>query len=217
MIHRLEADGIQLDFGGRNILSGIYILCETGKITGLLGRNGAGKSCLMRVVFGALKCEKSVRIDKHSYYEPFKHSGLLAYLPQFNFIPGSLSIKRVFDDFGLDFQAFTLLFPELVSAYKSQMKTLSGGERRIVEIYSIVKSRTLFALLDEPFTQVSPLQTEKLKALLIEEKKNKGILLTDHIYREVIDLSDNLYLLSNGRTHLIKDLSDIEAFGYARS
>ena len=60
MNHTLEVDSIQLAFNNRRILSDIYLKCETGKITGLLGRNGQGKSCLMKIIYGTLSCEKSI-------------------------------------------------------------------------------------------------------------------------------------------------------------
>jgi ABC-type sugar transport system ATPase subunit len=73
MTHCLEADSIQLEFNGRRILSDIYLKCETGRITGLLGRNGEGKSCLMQIIYGTLACEKSVRIDGVSALSAYKH------------------------------------------------------------------------------------------------------------------------------------------------
>jgi ABC-type cobalamin/Fe3+-siderophores transport system ATPase subunit len=96
MIHTLQADSIRLEFDGRVILSDIYIKCETGKITGLLGRNGQGKSCLMKIIYGDLSCEKSVRFDNVSQYEAFKRPDLLLYLPQFNFIPAQAFIGQNF-------------------------------------------------------------------------------------------------------------------------
>ena len=216
MTHKLEADSIQLQFGDRRILSNIYLKCETGKITGLLGRNGQGKSCLLKIIYGTLRCEKSVRIDNLSQSEAFKRTDLLLYLPQFNFIPKSLSIKRVFQDFGLDFIAFVESFPEFKSKYKSSIGSLSGGGHRLVELYVIVKSKSLFAMLDEPFTHLSPLQIEKVKGLLLEEKTNKGLLITDHMYTQVLDICDNLYLLADGETQLTKSAADIERLGYAK-
>lgn len=91
MKHILEADGIQLEFNGRKILSSVYMKAETGKITGLLGRNGQGKTCLMNIIYGSLACEKSVRFDKKSQRNAYKRPDLLLYLPQFNFIPRQLS------------------------------------------------------------------------------------------------------------------------------
>jgi ABC-type lipopolysaccharide export system ATPase subunit len=216
MNHILETDSIQLEFDGRKILSDVYVQCKTGKITGLLGRNGAGKSCLMQIIYGTLKAEKSVRIDKLACYEAFKRPGLLLYLPQFNFIPLSLSLKRIFKDFDIDYGLFGTKFPEFVSKKNISIGNLSGGERRLVELYVIVKAESHFALLDEPFTHLSPVQIEKVKELLVEEKKNKGILLTDHMYRQVIAICDNLYVLANGKTHVAKSIEDIETLGYAR-
>ena len=217
MIHKLEADSIQLQFGDRRILSSVYLQCETGKITGLLGRNGQGKSCLMKVVYGTLPCDKSVRIDNIAYQEAYKRPDLLLYLPQFNFIPKRLTLKRIFQDFEMDFRPFTDRFPEFVSNYQSMIGNLSGGGQRLVELYIIVKSKARFAMLDEPFTHLSPLQIEKVRELLIEEKQSKGLLITDHLYRQVLNTCDDLYILSDGRTYLAKDPSDIETLGYAKS
>ena len=139
MSHQLEADSMQLQFGNRTILSSIYIKCETGKITGLLGRNGQGKSCLMKIIYGTLPCEKSVRIDNVSQHEVFKRPNLVRYLPQFNFIPRHLSLKRVFLDFSLDYSAFEKKFTEFTLKYNSCIRSFSGGEQRLVELYLIVK------------------------------------------------------------------------------
>lgn len=216
MNHVLEVDGIQLQFNGRKILSSIYLKGETGKITGLLGKNGQGKSCLMEIIYGSLPCEKSVRFDHISIVESFKRPDLLMYLPQFNFIPKSLSIRRVFQDFGLEYCKFQNKFSEFATREKSSVGSLSGGERRLIELYVIVKSTSQFVMLDEPFTHLNPLQIEAVKELLKEEKANKGLLITDHMYRHIIDLCDSLYVLVNGQTYLTESFSDIETLGYAR-
>ncbi len=214
MKHVLEADGIQLEFNGRKILSDIYLKCETGKIIGLLGRNGQGKSCLMNIIYGSLACEKSVRFDCISIKEPYKRTDLIRYLPQFHYLPKSLSLQRIFNDFELEYDLFTLVFSEFKGKQKLAVGRLSGGERRLVEIYVIVKSASQFVMLDEPFTQLSPIQIEKVKLLLLEEKENKGLFITDHIYKHVIDISHSIYVLANGRTHLTRHFSDLERLGY---
>jgi len=216
MTHTLEADSIHLQFRERRILSSIYLKSETGKITGLLGRNGQGKSCLMNIIYGTLSSEKSVRIDNTTQHEAFKRPDLLLYLPQFNFIPKSLSLKRVFQDFALDYSSFSGKFPELASKYKSSIGSLSGGGQRLIELYVIVKSKSLFAMLDEPFTHLGPAQIEQVKELLLEEKLKKGLVITDHMYTHIIDICDNLYVLSNGKTHLTRSVEDIESLGYAK-
>lgn len=70
-------------------------------------------------------------------------------------------------------------------------------------------------MLDEPFTHLNPIQIEKAKELMLEEKKHKGLLITDHMYQHIIDVSDNLYVLSNGKTHLTKSIDEVERLGYA--
>lgn len=214
--HKLEANSIQLGFDNKKILSNIYIKCETGKITGLLGRNGQGKSCLMQIIYGTLKSEKSILIDNVSYSEAYKRSDLLKYLPQFNFILKSLSLKRVFQDFNINFEDFIERFPEYEESYKSTIASLSGGGQRLIELFALIKSTTKFVMLDEPFTHLSPLQVEKVKNLLLKEKANKGILITDHMHEQVLDICDNVYVLSNGQTHLTTSSTDIETLGYAR-
>lgn len=217
MTHTFEADGIILEFGTRRILSNIYFKCETGKITGILGRNGQGKTCLMNIVYGSLNPEsKSIRFDNTSIFQAFKRPDLLTYLPQFNFIPSSLSLKRIFSDFNLDYKIFENFFPEFKTKHNVIIKNLSGGQRRLVEVYAILKSNSKFSMLDEPFSHLMPLQIEKVMEILKVEKQNKGFLITDHMFRHVTDICDNLYVLTDGKTYLTKDISDIEKLGYAR-
>ncbi len=215
MIHKLEADSIQLQFGQKKILNDIYIKAETGKITGFLGRNGAGKSCLMKIIYGNMPCEKSVRIDTIPYEKAGERPDLLQYLPQFNFIPKQLTLKSVFQDFELNFTDFEMQFQDF-KTNKTKIGDLSGGNRRIVEIYCLLKSKAQFLMLDEPFTHINPIQIEKIKEIIVVEKLNKGIIISDHMYRHVIEICDNLYVLVNGKTHLTNTIDDIERLGYAR-
>jgi len=99
-MNKLEVDSVLLEYGARRILSDVYLKCETGKVSGLLGRNGNGKTSLMNIIFGSLiPNSKSVRVNGLAVPKAYTIPGLLAYLPQFNFIPGSLALKRVFADF----------------------------------------------------------------------------------------------------------------------
>lgn len=217
MKHIFEADGIQLSFGLHRILSDIYFKCETGKITGLLGRNGQGKSCLMNIVYGSRNApDKSVRFDSVDVKEAFKRPDLLVYLPQFNFIPKALSLKRIFLDFDLSYHEFISYFPEFAGKEKERMQYLSGGQRRLVEVYAIVKAKAQFAMLDEPFSHIMPLQVEQIKTILLQEKAQKGFLITDHLYRQITDICDDLYVLADGKLHLTKSPEDLERLGYAR-
>ncbi len=216
MIHVLEADGIQLSFLDRKILSDIYVKCETGKITGLLGRNGQGKTCLMQTIYGTLRPDiKSVRFDGNYISNPYKRSDLLAYVPQFNFIPASLTIERVFNDFEVEFEKFEKAFPTFDGGIMSKLGNLSGGQRRLIELYVIITSKSQFVMLDEPFSHLSPVRVDQVKTLIMEEKSNKGFLITDHMFRHVLDIADSTYLLTNGKLHLTSSVDDLEWLGYA--
>jgi ABC-type lipopolysaccharide export system ATPase subunit len=83
-------------------------------------------------------------------------------------------------------------------------------------VYIIARSRSKFILLDEPFSHIMPLHIEKIREILLEEKRNKGILVTDHMYHHIINISDPLYVLKNGKTYLTKSVNDLETLGYAR-
>jgi len=217
MIHILEADGIQLNFGLRKILSDVYLKCETGRITGLLGRNGQGKTCLMNVILGTLNSSiNSIRIDGSVMKKINTRPDVLLYLPQFNFIPKALSVKKVLDDFGLNEAEFENRFPDFKSRLDLKVNQLSGGQWRTLELYIVVKTPSLFAMLDEPFTHLNPLQIENIKEFLLEEKVNKGILLTDHMYNHLLDVSDTVYLLKDGKTYRAGTLEELDSLGYVR-
>lgn len=216
MKHILEADGIQLQFGERKILTDIYIKSETGRVTGILGQNGEGKSCLMNIMYGTLKCpDKSVRIDGSFLAEAYKYPHLVSYLPQFNFIPSSRQVKNIFKDFKLDFSEFKNNFPACKDDVNTSFGNLSGGSKRLIEVYIIIKSSAKFALLDEPFSHIMPLHIDAIKKIIQVEKRRKGFIITDHLYKGIIAICDDLYLLKNGKLHFIKDINRLEELGYA--
>ena len=216
MVHTLEADSIFLEFENRRILTDVYLKCETGKITGLLGRNGQGKTCLMNIIHGTLRgTSQSIRFDDTHIFQAFKRPDLLTYLPQFNFIPKNLSIRRIFDDFETLFDDFKQHFPSFEKYEKTKIKDLSGGERRLIEVYVLIKSNTLFTMLDEPFSHLMPIHIEAIKEILSAEKHKKGFLVTDHSFRHVINVCEDIYVLKDGKTHRTKTIDDIETLGYA--
>ena len=214
-MHKLEVDSIILEFGHHRVLQDVYFTNETGRITGILGRNGCGKSCLMNIIYGVLLTNnKSIRIDGEPIFEGYRDPKLFRYLPQFNFIPKDFTIRRIFADFGLDFSSFIVWFPEFEKYYSMNLGKLSGGERRIIEVYAILASKTKFCMLDEPFSHIMPLHVEALKNIMLEEKQNKGIIITDHLHRYITDISDQLYVIVHGKAHLTKGIEDLKSLGY---
>jgi ABC-type lipopolysaccharide export system ATPase subunit len=71
-------------------------------------------------------------------------------------------------------------------------------------------------MLDEPFTHLNPIQIENVKEFLLAEKANKGFLITDHMYNHLLDISDFVYLLKDGKTHFTKTVADLDTLGYIR-
>ena len=215
MNHRLEFDSIQLSFGEQPLLSSVYMLSETGSITGLLGRNGCGKTTLMKIVFGAFQWEqKSVRINSNSVGKNHLCKRLIAYLPQDHLIPEYLTLEKAFALYNIPQAEVVHEFPEAGEMMGYRPSQLSGGYRRIFEILLILKSQALFCLLDEPFTGLTPVYIDKIKVILQKAKSTKGIIITDHMHRHVVELSDILYLLANGQTYLVKDMEQLVSLGY---
>ena len=213
--HILEIDSAELAFGERRILSGVYLLVETGGVTAVLGRNGCGKSCLMKILSGSLKAGFcSMRIDG-KWHGRFTEKEV-RYLPQHAFIPGWLRLERVLRDFGLSREELERWFPLFVPLRGSRIGELSGGEQRILECFVILRSRTQFVLLDEPFSQIAPLHVETLQTLIRQEKMAKGILLTDHMYRHVTGIADRLYVMADGQAYPCANDEELVRRGYLR-
>ena len=195
----LEADGIELYFDKKTILNNIYFRAETGKITGILGSNGCGKTSLLKIIFGTLKPKyKSIRIDKVHQKKPLFSADKAKYLPQFNFFPKSMRVKSTFNFHDISFDKFTAIFESFKKYQNSSFDQLSGGEKRVIEMYLILMSSSKIILLDEPFSHIAPLYIEKIKKIIIQEKQHKAIVITDHLYNHIVDLSDDIYLIKDG-------------------
>ncbi len=211
--HILEVDSVELSFGCRRVLGGACVSVATGESVAIVGRNGEGKSCLMKIICGRMKCGfKSFHVDSHWRIGLSPHE--VRYLPQGDFIPPRMRIGDVMDDFGVDGERFYADFPSLESLRTMRMGDMSGGERRIVGFYAVMRGDAMFVMLDEPFSQVMPVHIDAMKRIICEEKVRKGILLTDHMYRHVADTADRMYLLSGGTTRPVSGPDCLVRAGY---
>jgi len=211
----LEIDNIELSFGEKKILYGIYLKAETGKVTGILGRNGSGKTCLLRILFGDLRAKyKNIRKDgkyqKRNLFQSFSAS----YLPQHQLLPNKLKLSKLFRLFQTDWNAFLAYFDSFGKYINARVDELSSGELRIVETYLILCSNRDVILLDEPFSFIAPLYVQTFKSIINEKKRTSVIVITDHFYQDIIDISDTVYFLKNGRSKLINNTSDLQNEGY---
>ena len=211
----LEVDNVELYFNNKPILNGVYLKAETGKVTSILGSNGSGKSCLLQIAFGTLKAKYSlIRIDKKPILKPLFLTKTTSFLPQHHLTPNNMKVISAFKLFQVNWDVFISEFPQFEIFKNKTFHRLSGGERRLFEIYLILKKEAKIVLLDEPFNGIEPLFIDKIKRLITEEKQQKIILLTDHRYTDVIDISDTIYLLKNGCSKLINNLSELEDYKY---
>ncbi|GAB3268771.1 ATP-binding cassette domain-containing protein [Larkinella harenae] len=214
---QLEADSIWLQFGGRKILQSVYIRLQVGQVTGLLGRNGCGKSCLLQSMMGLMPTEsQSIRIDGRYVEKPYQQPTLIRYLPQRPFVPAGLTIQAAFAWYGVSIDEISEAYPLLYQFRKHKMGELSGGEKRLAEILLILKSDTTFVLLDEPFSHLMPVQLEQVQQTIQHEARRKAILLSDHLYTSVLALSDTVYYLhTGGRTQLLNSPAEnLKDMGY---
>lgn len=207
---KLEIDSVNLRFKERVILSDIYASFETNKIHGILGRNGSGKSSLFKVIFGVLKPEyATVRIDK-IYQKSLYPTNKIKYLPQHFIIPSNLTILKAVDIFDSNTKKCQELFEMYDVITNQKIGNLSGGQRRLVEIILFINCNCPYVILDEPFTHIMPIQIEKLKNTLLEYKENKCIIISDHQYRHIVNISDTIHLLRDAKLHLLSSDNPIE-------
>ncbi len=192
----LEIDNIELSFDQKQILRGVYLKAETGKVTGLLGRNGSGKTSLLNILFGSLQPKyKSIRIDGKFIKRPLYLQNLIAYLPQHKLLSENVKVTTYFKLFNVDWNEFIHKFNQFEQLQQQYTHELSGGERRLIETYLILNTDKNIILLDEPFSNLAPIYITRIKEIILNKKANKSILITDHLYEEIVDLSDQLYLL----------------------
>ncbi|MGJ8550888.1 ATP-binding cassette domain-containing protein [Winogradskyella wichelsiae] len=210
-----EIDNVELHFKTKRILSGIYLKGETGKVTAILGSNGCGKSSLLNIAFGNLKPKYMlIRLNNTPLLKPLFSTGIVKYLPQYNFIPDDMKLSFVFKLYKLNWKNFIELYEAFSIYEKAKFNVLSGGERRLIETYVTLKTKSKIILLDEPFSHISPLHIETVKKLIAEEKKHKIIIISDHMYQHIIEASDTVYLLKNDSTKKIEKLTELEDYNY---
>lgn len=213
--NKLLVDSVHLKFDHQTVLQSAFMTAQTGRITGVLGRNGCGKSCLFRCIMGGLKPQNIFIRFNDEQETDYDHIGLrIKYLPQNSFIPLKMTLGEAFDIYGVDYDSLVSFDPKFHTMQRRQVRELSGGEARIAEMYLILNSDAEFCILDEPFSNVAPKYVEKMQELVQQHKAEKGIIISDHMYESVMGITDDLYLLRDGYTFLIKSREDLVLQGY---
>jgi lipopolysaccharide export system ATP-binding protein len=214
----LEVDSVLKSYGQKRILADVYMNCRTGDIIGIMGRNGSGKSTFLKILFGTLMSDNCfIRINSQYCSRVYQKKGVINYLHQNSFLPRNITVKKAINLFNLKKAQFLMADPVIKKSTDTRISELAGGERRYLEVMLILESGTQFILLDEPFNGMSPMLVDQIKQKISEKSTSSGIILTDHSYRNVLDISTRNYLLSDGALKLVNDKEDLMFCGYLPS
>jgi lipopolysaccharide export system ATP-binding protein len=211
----LAANQLVKTFNHRNVVNGVTMHVNTGEIVGLLGPNGAGKTTSFYMMVGLIKADSgSITLDsKDITHHPMHLRAQLGvgYLPQEPSIFRKLSVAdnlravlQIRPD--LTRGQIELEIEELLQEFhilhlrEQKALSLSGGERRRVEIARALATNPHFILLDEPFAGVDPISVDDIKKIIEHLKyRGIGILITEHNVRETLGICDRAYILNEGR------------------
>jgi ABC-type multidrug transport system ATPase subunit len=214
----LKLKSITKSFGNNKVLNSIDFECKTGEIVGLFGRNGSGKTTLLKILFGTLKADT---IDVQLDFMPFDpkeniSDREIAYLPQDNFLPKDLTVRNTIPIYYQEEEKQNQIFydPQIAKIETRRIGTLSYGELRYLEILLILNLPHRFILLDEPFSMIEPHYQDAIKDLLLILKQNKGIILTDHYYYDVLQITDKNILIKDGQSFPISNKRELSDNGY---
>ncbi len=211
---QLLAENLCKQYRKRSVVDGISLSVSRGEVVGLLGPNGAGKTTSFYMIVGLVPADNGrVLIEDQDVTDLAMHSrarlgiGYLAQEPSVfrrltveNNILAILETRKEMTHQQRQEQCEQLLEEFGISRlHKNQAMSLSGGERRRLEIARALAIQPRFILLDEPFAGVDPLAVIEIKKIIRHLKQlNIGVLITDHNVRETLDICDRAYIINNG-------------------
>lgn len=210
----LCSEGLVKTYGGRRVVDGVNLQIREKEVVGLLGPNGAGKTTTFYMLVGMIRPNQGkVYLDGEEittlpmYKRARKGIG---YLPQESSVFRKLTVEEnimaILETLPLSREERKRRLNELLEELslsclaKSKGDTLSGGERRRVEITRALVTNPKFLLLDEPFTGVDPIAVEDIQNVVFGLKQRGiGVLITDHNVRETLRITDRAYIMSEGK------------------
>ncbi len=211
---RLEALNLSKKYGLKLVVDGVSLNVKKGEIVGLLGPNGSGKTTTFHMIGGFIK-----PTEGEIYLSGIKLNGLpvyqrarlgIVYLPQEPSVFRRLTVLEnlliILEQLGLNYEERERKAHSLLEEFgidhlaKQRADTLSGGERRRLEISRALTLEPKFLLLDEPFVGIDPIAVLEIQRVINHLKLKKiGILITDHNVRETLKITDRAYIINNGK------------------
>ncbi|RLE63521.1 MAG: ABC transporter ATP-binding protein [Thermoprotei archaeon] len=227
----LTISGLRAGYGSLQIIHGLDLKVEAGEIVAVIGPNGSGKSTLLKAIFGLAKIYAG-EIRFHgkviNSLPPHSRARLgIAYIPQLNNVFQDLTVLENLKMAGYLLKKHEVkerikdalkFFPELKPLIRRRVGSLSGGERQMVALSTILIKRPKLILLDEPTTALSPMLVRRILAKITELKEvlNAGILLVEQNTVKALKISDKACLLVSGRCNYwggAEDLLNNREFG----
>ncbi len=213
-LNLLKADKLTKLYGGRKVVDSVTIEVFEGEVVGLLGPNGAGKTTTFYCIVGLIKPDGGRVIlgeeDVTNYPTYIRARKGISYLPQepsiFRKLTVEENIKAILEIHGYSRKEIEERTDRLLERFgiahlrKQQANSLSGGERRRLEIARALSINPKFLLLDEPFAGIDPIAVYEIQELIQELKEmDIGILITDHNVRETLRIIDKAYIIGHGK------------------
>ncbi len=222
----LRTEDLTKSYSGRTVVRGVSLEISSGEVVGLLGPNGAGKTTTFSMVVGLVSPDsgrvllEGKDITSDPMYVRARRG--IGYLPQEPSIFRGLTVEQnllaILETLDLDsptrYRRMRELLAELslTPLAKSAAYTLSGGERRRVEITRALVMSPQFMLLDEPFAGIDPIAVTDIQKIIFHLKQRGiGVLITDHNVRETLDIIDRAYILHEGNVLFEGSPSEIVA------
>ncbi len=223
-------------YGPRTVVDHISWSVHAGEVVGLLGPNGAGKTTTFYMVVGLVRPNDGIveLVGENGHTVDITHQPMhvraregLGYLAQENSVFRRLSvednIRLIWEQRGVSRHEQDERLPKLLGEFDLQRlshekaETLSGGERRRVEIARAIATDPAFLLLDEPFTGIDPIAVADIQEIIrLLKAKGLGILITDHAVRETLAIVDRAYILNNGRIEVSGSAQEVAESPVAR-
>jgi lipopolysaccharide export system ATP-binding protein len=208
-----QASGLEKAYRGRKVVKGASLSVQSGEIVGLLGPNGAGKTTIFDIMVGLTLPEKGEvflgerTITKMPMYQRARQG--IGYLPQESSVFRRMTVEQnlmvILEELGLPQEEQQERLETgikdlgLDHVRRSKAFTLSGGERRRVEIARALVTRPYFLMLDEPFAGIDPIAVGDIQGIIRQLKKRDiGILITDHNVQQTLLIADRAYIIHDG-------------------
>jgi len=220
----LKTDQLRKNYAGRNVVDGVALEVHRGEIVGLLGPNGAGKTTTFYMVVGLISPDEGQIVFDGSEITRFPMHvrartgiGYLAQEPSiFRRLTVEENILAILETLPISRSERKTRLERFLNELglrqlaKSKADTLSGGERRRLEITRALVTEPSFLLLDEPFSGIDPIAVAECQEIIRELRaRGMGILLTDHNVRETLAITDRAYLMAEGKVLISGSASDL--------